>query len=133
MDEFTFLIKNFVYDGNGPDTFFWTGSSTRAGPQGFIIPNEKGRTNVLQPYLNKDFTLKMPDGKRITDVKWLSVYDLTLQVLEHSHFNYELYCKTLNYRRTLEMYQLKKGLSHQLLRNSLNYLVGPTGYPHCQL
>lgn len=81
VDEFTFLIKNFIYDGNGPDTFFWVGSSTRPGPQGFIIPNEKGRTNVLQPYLNKDFTLKLPDGKKITDVKWLSIYDLTLQVL----------------------------------------------------
>ena len=85
VDEFTFLIKNFVYDGNGPDTFFWAGSSTRPGPQGIIIPNEKGRTNVLQPYLNKDFTLKMPDNKKIIDVKWLSVYDLTLQVLQQVH------------------------------------------------
>lgn len=79
VDEFTFLIKNFIYDGNGPDTFFWVGSSTRPGPQGFIIPNEKGRTNVLLPYLNKDFTLKLPDGKKITDIKWLSIYDLTIQ------------------------------------------------------
>ena len=83
VDEFTFLIKNFIYDGSGPDTFFWVGSSTRPGPQGFIIPNEKGRTNVLQPYLNKDFTLKMPDGKKVTDVKWLSIYDLTFQVMFH--------------------------------------------------
>lgn len=86
VDEFTFLIKNFIYDGNGPDTFFWVGSSTRPGPQGFIIPNEKGRTNVLQPYLNKDFTLKLPDGKKITDIKWLSVYDLTIQVHENDFF-----------------------------------------------
>lgn len=80
MDEHTFLIKNFIYDGNGPDTFFWVGSSTRPGPQGFIIPNEKGRTNVLLPYLNKDFTIKLPDGKKITEIKWLSIYDLTIQV-----------------------------------------------------
>ena len=80
VNEFTLLIKNFIYDGNGPDTFFWTGSSTRPGPQGFIVPNERGRTNVLQPYLNKDFTLTLPEGKKITSIKWLAVYDLTLQV-----------------------------------------------------
>lgn len=81
VNENTFLIKNFIYDGNGPDTFFWIGSSTRPGPQGFILPNEKGRTNVLQPYLNKEFTLTIPDGKRMTSIKWLAVYDLTLQVI----------------------------------------------------
>ena len=79
MDENTFLLKNFIYDGNGPDTYFWAGSSNRAGPQGFIVPNEKGRTNVLQAYLNKEFTLKL-NGKKINDIKWLSVYDLTIQV-----------------------------------------------------
>lgn len=83
VNENTFLIKNFIYDGNGPDTFFWTGSSTRPGPQGFIVPNEKGRTNVLQPYLNKEFTLTIPDGKKITSIKWLAVYDLTLQVYKY--------------------------------------------------
>lgn len=37
------------------------------------------RTNILERYLNKDFTLKLPDGKRIADVKWLAVYDLNTQ------------------------------------------------------
>ncbi len=48
VDEFTLLIKNFVYDGNGKDTFFWAGGSNRPGTQGFIVPNENGRTNVLK-------------------------------------------------------------------------------------
>ena len=80
VDEETLLIKNFIYDGNGPDTYFWAGSSNRAGPQGFIVPDERGRTNVLKAYLNKDFTIKLFDGKKISDIKWFSVYDLTLQV-----------------------------------------------------
>lgn len=38
------------------------------------------RTNVLDRYLNKDFTLTLPDNKRITDIKWFAVYDLSSQV-----------------------------------------------------
>ena len=48
VDDFTMLVKNFVYDGNGKDTFFWAGGSNRPGTQGFIVPNEDGRTNVLK-------------------------------------------------------------------------------------
>lgn len=37
------------------------------------------RTNILDRYFNKDFTLKLPDNKKITEVKWLAVYDLSRQ------------------------------------------------------
>lgn len=77
VDQSTFLIKKFMYDGNGGDTFFWAGARPRPGPQGFIVPNELGRTNVLDLYLNKDITIKLPDNKKITEIKWLSVYDLS--------------------------------------------------------
>lgn len=43
VDESTFLIQNFNYDGNGIDTFFWSGASNRPGPQGFIVPDEFGK------------------------------------------------------------------------------------------
>lgn len=59
------------------DTFFWAGGSIRPGPQGFIVPNEDGRTNVLKRYLNDEITIRLPDQKRINDIKWFSVYDLT--------------------------------------------------------
>jgi len=29
VDQHTLLIRNFVYDGNGKDTFFWAGTSNR--------------------------------------------------------------------------------------------------------
>ena len=29
VDDSTILLKDFVYDGNGKDTFFWAGSSNR--------------------------------------------------------------------------------------------------------
>jgi hypothetical protein len=43
VDEYTFLVVGFDYDGNGADTFFWSGASNRPGPQGFIVPDEYGQ------------------------------------------------------------------------------------------
>lgn len=37
------------------------------------------RTNILDRYFNKDFTLKLPDNKKITEIKWLAIYDLSTQ------------------------------------------------------
>lgn len=38
------------------------------------------RTNLLDRYHNKDFTLTLPDNKKITDIKWFAIYDLTTHV-----------------------------------------------------
>lgn len=37
------------------------------------------RTNILERYFNKDFTITLPDNKHITEVKWLAIYDLGSQ------------------------------------------------------
>lgn len=37
------------------------------------------RTNVLDRYFNKDFTLRLPDNKKITEIKWFAVFDLSTQ------------------------------------------------------
>ena len=116
MDDETMMLHNFVYDGNGKDTFFWAGSSNRPSSKGYIVPDKNGRTNVLgrqvrtmSPillsapvlklpyfthclplflvlcllcrYLNEDFILKLPSEKKIRDLKWFSVYDLSTQVI----------------------------------------------------
>ena len=65
VDKFTLLIKDFIYDGNGRDTYFMVGVSNQPGRKGDIVPNEFGKTNVLQRYLNEEFTLTMPNGKII--------------------------------------------------------------------
>ncbi|KAK9501220.1 hypothetical protein O3M35_011975 [Rhynocoris fuscipes] len=79
VDQYTILLKGFSYDGNGADTFFWAGATNRPGPQGFIVPDEHGKTNVLGRYFNKDFTLTLPEKKKLTDIKWFAVYDLSSQ------------------------------------------------------
>lgn len=38
VDDSTIFIKNFSYDGTGPDAFFWVGNSPRPSPDGYIIP-----------------------------------------------------------------------------------------------
>merc|ERR1719474_1765148 len=73
------MLHNFVYDGNGKDTFFWAGSSNRPSSKGYIVPDKNGRTNVLSRYLNEDFILKLPSLKKISDLKWFSVFDLSTQ------------------------------------------------------
>ncbi|KAK6633087.1 hypothetical protein RUM43_012830 [Polyplax serrata] len=80
VDDYTLLLIQFSYDGNGADTFFWAGASNRPGPQGFIVPDEHGKTNVLERYFNKDLTITLPDKKKITEIKWFAVYDLSSQV-----------------------------------------------------
>lgn len=76
IDEYTFLIKNFFYDGLSQDAFFWAGSSIRPSNKGFIIPSEDGRTNRLQRYTNRDITIRMPNDRRITSIRWLSIWDI---------------------------------------------------------
>lgn len=76
IDEYTFLIKNFFYDGLSQDAFFWAGSSIRPSNKGFIIPSEDGRTNRLQRYTNRDIIIRMPDNRRITSIRWLSIWDI---------------------------------------------------------
>ena len=53
--------QNFHYDGEGPDAYFWAGSSAKPDQSGFIIPDEKGSTKPLGAYRNKDVLLKVND------------------------------------------------------------------------
>ncbi|XP_018572684.1 protein Skeletor, isoforms B/C isoform X1 [Anoplophora glabripennis] len=78
VDESTIFIKGFSYDGTGPDAFFWIGNSPRPSPEGIIIPYPEdyiGRDPPeLRAYNNTDIILRLPMGKRIRDIRWLSVW-----------------------------------------------------------
>jgi len=44
VNETTLLFKDFNYDGQGKDAYFWGGAGgTGPGPNGFIIPDEHGK------------------------------------------------------------------------------------------
>ena len=58
------------------DTFFWAGSSIRPSNIGFIVPDEHGRTNVLLRYTNVDITIRLPEDKTLSTIKWLAIWDI---------------------------------------------------------
>ncbi|KAM8703020.1 hypothetical protein ACLKA7_005376 [Drosophila subpalustris] len=78
VDESTLFVKSFAYDGTGPDAFFWVGKTARPSPEGYIIPypeEYKGSDPpILQAHNNTDIILRLPMGKRIKDIRWLSVW-----------------------------------------------------------
>merc|ERR1712038_292695 len=86
LDEETIMIKNFVYDGQGPDAFILAGTSGQPSKGGEVVlpvPNDDGRTYAYTdkdiPILGRftgdeDVVLRMPPGRRVSDLKWLSVW-----------------------------------------------------------
>lgn len=78
VDESTIFIKNFCYDGRGPDAYFWVGHSPRPSPEGILIPYPEDYVGssppVLHAHNNTDVILRLPMGKRLRDIKWLSVW-----------------------------------------------------------
>ncbi|XP_066247644.1 protein Skeletor, isoforms B/C isoform X1 [Euwallacea similis] len=78
VDETTIFIKGFSYDGTGPDAFFWIGNSPRPSPEGIIIPYPEDYYErdppILKAHNNTNIILRLPMGKRIRDIRWLSVW-----------------------------------------------------------
>merc|ERR1712038_196242 len=86
LDEEAIVIKNFVYDGQGPDAFILAGTSGQPSKGGEVVlpvPNDDGRTYAYTdkdiPILGRftgdeDVVLRLPPGRRVSDLKWLSVW-----------------------------------------------------------
>ncbi|XP_073970372.1 protein Skeletor, isoforms B/C isoform X2 [Rhodnius prolixus] len=78
VDESTIFVKGFSYDGTGPDAFFWVGNTPRPSPDGYILPYPEEFNSrdppILRAYNRTDVILRLPQGKKIRDIKWLSVW-----------------------------------------------------------
>ncbi|KAL0134538.1 hypothetical protein PUN28_001371 [Cardiocondyla obscurior] len=78
VDDATIFIKGFCYDGTGPDAYFWVGNTSQPNPDGYIVPypetDKDSDPRVLEAYNYTDIILRLPGGKRIRDIKWLSVW-----------------------------------------------------------
>ncbi|KAI1303214.1 Protein Skeletor, isoforms B/C [Halotydeus destructor] len=73
-DDSHIYVDGFNYDGAGPAAVFWAGTSGKPSQEGFTIPDELGRTVKLGRYRNKSVLLTLPDGKKVSDIKWISVW-----------------------------------------------------------
>jgi len=88
LDDNKLMVKNFNYDGTGPDAFFWVG--TEGTPKS---PGDESKTAILAhpfkgvhyeyrnqeaPLLgassNEQVMLSLPPHMKVSDLKWLSVW-----------------------------------------------------------
>ena len=52
-----YFFQNFLYDGQCPGAYFYAGSSSRPSNDGFLVPDEKGSTQVLKAYRGQNLVL----------------------------------------------------------------------------
>lgn len=73
-DSETILLKNFRYDGAGPDAHFLVGNTDSPDHRNAVrIPDENQSHNKLEAYTGKDVTLMLPKDTW-ADYRWFSVY-----------------------------------------------------------
>lgn len=58
------VLKDFSYDGQGPDAFFYLGRGNEVSESsGEIIPDENGSTEILNAYNKKNHIIKTSQWK----------------------------------------------------------------------
>ena len=97
MDEQNLFIRNFWYDGTGPDAYFWVGNTRIPTPKGWVVPYppidiysdvkpsskaDAAATEVpkLKKMKNKDILLTLPGTLKVRDINWLSVWCMRFTV-----------------------------------------------------
>merc|ERR1712055_153609 len=94
-DDTVLTVVNFKYPSPGPDAFFWVGESGSCdvdsiGKKSYpLAPGKVGTRNygspdqpILPSYdgTEKDVVLRLPEGVRAKDLKWLCVWCRKFQV-----------------------------------------------------
>lgn len=79
IDSETLMIKNLVFGGNQPETFFMVGPGPSPSPYGVQLTDEEGSMASLRSYKNRTVILSLPPGIDIHSVSWLSIWSQSLQ------------------------------------------------------
>jgi hypothetical protein len=89
LDEKTLEMRNFKYDGLGPDAFFIVGTQTASSrpnlKDGIPVPHPNSNKNirksitdpnipVLTTHNGQTIQLHLPPGVKVSDIQWLSLY-----------------------------------------------------------
>jgi len=93
LDAQNILIKDFTYDGEGPDAFFLAGTSGRPSrlDGDVVLPfpyegehfsySDRNIPLLLRPFDgSEDVVLTLPPGYSVTDLKWISVWCRDYQI-----------------------------------------------------
>ena len=73
-DETTLLIKNFGYNGDGPDAFFYVGTDGQPSGSGRKLTYPGDSSSKLEAFNNEDVEIKLPAGYEASKLKWFSVW-----------------------------------------------------------
>ena len=82
-NETTLVVRNFSYDGEGVDVYFWAATEDAADGAGVILPHpftgifyapDAKDAPVLAAADKETVTLVLPPDLALTEVKWLSVF-----------------------------------------------------------
>ncbi len=74
IDDRTFEVRNFVYDGTGPAAYFWAGKGA-VSSDGFEVPLLPAcSTGRLPAYNGETVRVELPAGTTIADIDYLSVW-----------------------------------------------------------
>ena len=79
IDSQTIMIKNLIFGGNQPNTFFMVGSGPQPSAYGLQIPDEEGSMDSLGMYKNRTVILSLPPDLDLQSVSWLSIWSQSLQ------------------------------------------------------
>ena len=74
LDDRTLMIRNLNYDGQGPDAYFWIGTTENPGVTGTPIPDENGSLKPIKGYRNANIVLQLPANKTLRDFKSFGLY-----------------------------------------------------------
>ena len=82
-NESTIIVKDFSYDGEGVDVFFWAATQDTPGGEGVILPfpfegkfyeSDDAEAPVLPKLERQIVILPLPAKLMVSDIKWLSVF-----------------------------------------------------------
>ena len=74
-DENTLLLKNFEYDGKGPDAYFYVGLHGEPSGIGAKLNYPSGdHASILPEFSGEDVEIELPEGYEASKLMWFSVW-----------------------------------------------------------
>ena len=89
-NESILVVKDFSYDGEGMDVFFWAATEDTADGDGVILPypftgvfyeSDDKNAPVLGKIEKQTIVLHIPPDLKLTDIKWLSVFSKQFKII----------------------------------------------------
>ncbi|XP_038046212.1 protein Skeletor, isoforms B/C-like isoform X2 [Patiria miniata] len=75
LDSRTLRFEKLVYDGNGPDAYFWAGVTEIPDENGFALTWREGNNQVIpRAFANETFIVKIPPPRTVYDISYVGLW-----------------------------------------------------------